>query len=71
MYYLIAFTYGDYVIALQFHMEATSKAVEELVLNCREELVDAPYIQNERDIIKNVNRSEEMNNWMIKILDRF
>ncbi len=47
-----AFVYGDNVLALQFHPEMTQSGIADLVQNCREELISAPYIMKEEDIIK-------------------
>lgn len=66
-----AFTYGDNVVALQFHIEATKKLITELIENCREELVDAPFIQEEAYLLKNSAHLDEMNEKMFDILDKF
>jgi GMP synthase-like glutamine amidotransferase/putative methionine-R-sulfoxide reductase with GAF domain len=41
-----AFSLGHHVIALQFHLEATPSGVGELIANCADELVAAPYVQS-------------------------
>lgn len=64
-----AFTFGENVVALQFHIEATEKSIKELAYNCREEMIDAPYVQKEEEVMKNVYRTEEMNQLMFGILD--
>ncbi|MDR2152778.1 MAG: gamma-glutamyl-gamma-aminobutyrate hydrolase family protein [Helicobacteraceae bacterium] len=46
-----AFTIGRHVIALQFHLETTPNGAKLLVENCCDELIDAPYIQNESEIL--------------------
>lgn len=58
-----AFQVGKSVIGLQFHLETTPKAAQDIVLNCREELVSAPYIQKDKEILsvgpetfKSINR---------------
>jgi GMP synthase-like glutamine amidotransferase len=45
------FIYGNHVVALQFHLEATPESVMQLVDNCRDELVEGPHIQSETDIL--------------------
>jgi GMP synthase-like glutamine amidotransferase len=65
-----AFTYGNNVIALQFHMEATKKSIKELAFNCKEELIEGPYIQKEKDIISNEYRTDAMNLLMYDLLDK-
>lgn len=63
-----AFTYKDNVVALQFHMEVTEIAIKDLLLNCKEELIDAPYIQTEEKILEGLPRCHSMNQWMSKLL---
>ncbi|MDR1451607.1 MAG: gamma-glutamyl-gamma-aminobutyrate hydrolase family protein [Helicobacteraceae bacterium] len=46
-----AFTIDDNVIAFQFHAEVTPSGVRLLIENCRDELIDAPYIQSEIDML--------------------
>jgi len=45
------FIYANHVVALQFHLEVTPESVKELVDNCRNELVEGPYIQSEKEIL--------------------
>jgi GMP synthase (glutamine-hydrolysing) len=65
-----AFTYGDKVIGLQFHLESTAESVFTLLENCKNEITEAPYIQSSEQIL-----SEEYiyinNKLMIKLLDNF
>lgn len=46
-----AFALGSSVLGLQFHLEATADSVAALVAHCRSELVAAPYVQEEREIM--------------------
>jgi GMP synthase-like glutamine amidotransferase len=46
-----AFGFGNSVIGLQFHLETTPKAARDIVANCRDELIPAPYIQTEKEIL--------------------
>ncbi|MXY16846.1 MAG: amidotransferase [Acidobacteria bacterium] len=46
-----AFQVGSCALALQFHLETTPAAAEALVENCRDELVQGPYIQTERELL--------------------
>jgi GMP synthase-like glutamine amidotransferase len=46
-----AFQIGKSVIGLQFHLETTPNAAQELVSHCREELVPAKYIQTEGNML--------------------
>ena len=45
------FQYGSSVIGLQFHLETTSDSAHKLVDHCRQELVPAPYVQDEATIL--------------------
>jgi GMP synthase-like glutamine amidotransferase len=46
-----AFQFKSHVIGLQFHLEATPQSVAEILNNCRNELVPAPFVQNETTIL--------------------
>lgn len=46
-----AFQLGRNVLGFQFHLEATPATVREMIDNCRDELLDAPYIQSESDMM--------------------
>jgi GMP synthase-like glutamine amidotransferase len=40
-----AFSFGEHVLALQFHLETTRAAAEALVAHCRDELAPGPFVQ--------------------------
>jgi len=42
-----AFQFGPNVIGLQFHLETTVESVDAMIANCRDELVEGPYVQSE------------------------
>jgi GMP synthase-like glutamine amidotransferase len=42
-----AFQIGRHVIGLQFHLETTPESAGQLLDQCRDELIEAPYIQRE------------------------
>jgi GMP synthase-like glutamine amidotransferase len=46
-----AFLYGGRVLGLQFHVESTPESVRDLVTNCADELVPAPYVQDQERIL--------------------
>lgn len=46
-----AFQLGRSVIGLQFHLETTPKAAQEMVSHCRDELTLSRYIQTEEEIL--------------------
>lgn len=65
-----AFIYEERVIGLQFHIEMTRQGVGKIIFNCREEMVEAPYIQNAEVILSNADRFTEANKEMDRLLDR-
>lgn len=46
-----AFLYNNNVLGLQFHMEATGDSITALLQNCRNELIEANFIQSEEEIL--------------------
>lgn len=40
-----AFSYDNRVLALQFHLESTPASVAKLIENCRDEIINAPFVQ--------------------------
>lgn len=64
-----AFVYEGKVIGLQFHLETTPVSAASLVENCRAELVSAPWIQTEEEILAGSVRCGEINGWMGGLLD--
>ena len=64
-----AFSVGNQILALQFHLETTPDAARALIDNCGHEIVDAPYIQPAREILKNQREFERINILMAECLD--
>jgi GMP synthase-like glutamine amidotransferase len=65
-----AFTYGKNVVALQFHLEATSVSVQEMVHHGADEIVPATYIQPAPAMLSGAGNAEESNRAMFHILDK-
>ena len=63
-----AFLYNDRVLALQFHFETTTRSLEEITSNCRDELIGAPFIQTEKEILTDGARFIKDNNIMLEML---
>lgn len=63
------FIYEKRVIALQFHLEVGPKNVEDLVENCRDELLPGPYIQNESELRDEKRFTDENRVLLFNILD--
>jgi GMP synthase-like glutamine amidotransferase len=64
-----AFSVGDRVLGLQFHLEATAESTAALVDGARGDLeMDGPYVASERDILKPGPLLEESNRYMEAVL---
>ncbi len=57
-----AFLYNGRVLGLQFHLESTRESVQHLVENCRDELVQSPYIQGADEILMQGSTMFKKNN---------
>lgn len=64
-----AFEYDGRVVGLQFHLELTAGSVQALVANCREEIVEGPYVQSEAGILSLRESSGGLNAVMDRLLD--
>ncbi|UHD18097.1 type 1 glutamine amidotransferase [Thiocapsa bogorovii] len=65
-----AFRIGRQVIGLQFHLETTAQSAEAILDHCRDELVSAPWVQTEADILGvDPGAYGEANRLMSRILD--
>jgi len=65
-----AFAVDGKVVGLQFHMETTPASAVKLVENCRDELVDGPYIQQEGAILATAApQYEQVNGVLTQLLD--
>jgi GMP synthase (glutamine-hydrolysing) len=64
-----AFQYGDRVLGLQFHLEATPGWVDTLARRDHEQLVEAPYIQSRQQMLLPVENFARANEFMQHILD--
>ncbi|MFH2123050.1 MAG: type 1 glutamine amidotransferase [Pseudomonadota bacterium] len=65
-----AFVYEERVIGLQFHVETTPDSVATLIDNCRPELVAAPWIQKEEEMLAvKGDVYVEINAWMSALLE--
>jgi GMP synthase (glutamine-hydrolysing) len=65
-----AFSFGDRIIALQFHLESTAGSIALLLENCRSELTPGPYIQDEESIPGSNELIFTANGLMEKVMDR-
>lgn len=65
-----AFLYKEKIVALQFHLEMTGKSLETMLENCKQELVNAKYVQTENEILAKRKLIEENRNMFFTILDK-
>jgi GMP synthase (glutamine-hydrolysing) len=66
-----AFLYEERVIGLQFHLESTHDSVQQLVENCKDELVQSHYVQSADEILTQRPEVFQKNNDALSgILDR-
>jgi GMP synthase-like glutamine amidotransferase len=66
-----AFLYDGRMLGLQFHVESTLASVREIVANCADELVPAPYIQTaERLLAAGEDDYRRLHSVLFGILDR-
>ncbi|WP_406658070.1 type 1 glutamine amidotransferase [Methanolobus sp. ZRKC2] len=65
------FIFRDNVLAVQFHPEVDERCIQDLVENCRSDLVYGRYIQNENDIVDRPDFIEGSASLMFYILDWF
>lgn len=66
-----AFSYGDRVLGLQFHLESTPASVRDLVTHGADEIRPAPYVQDaERILMAGPGDYQTINGALFGILDR-
>jgi len=64
-----AFLFKDRVVALQFHMEFTEVAINEMLINCGSELNHGQYVQSKQKILAGYHHLETAQSGLINILD--
>ncbi len=60
----------DRVVGLQFHLESTHQSIEDLIENCSDELVEAPYIQSALRIRSSYSEINPINVVLSELLDQ-
>ncbi len=63
------FIYEQRIVALQFHLEVTPEAVQALVDNCGDELVEGSFIQTAEDILAETAFFESNQQVLFRFLD--
>jgi GMP synthase-like glutamine amidotransferase len=66
-----AFSYGENVLGIQFHLESTPESIEALITNCRSELTPSEYIRSESSIKQGYSFLEENTKVLYGLLDGF
>ena len=66
-----AFLYGDNVLGLQFHLEATTESLQSMVDHGKEELVATNSIQSAESILEEKRYLADNNRKMFRLLDYF
>ncbi len=64
-----AFSYGDRVLGLQFHIETTPESAAEIAKECSDELVPSKYVQDAAQIISRQMRFDVVNRILYGVLD--
>lgn len=65
-----AYAIGDHVLAFQFHLEPFISGAKSLIVECQDELVPSPYIQQPAQMLANPERFEGINRMMDLVLER-
>ncbi len=65
------FIYKDRVIGLQFHLEMNNRAIENVIENCRNELIEEKYIKKEKEMLDKDSYLEESKILIFRLLDNF
>ncbi len=63
-----AFAYGERVLGLQFHLETTFQSAREMIVEGRDELVPAPFVQTEEYLLASPLRYERLRPWLEQVL---
>jgi GMP synthase-like glutamine amidotransferase len=66
-----AFAYEDTVLGIQFHLEMDEKSLQNILLNCKSELVEGPYIQSEKEILSRKDLITRCREELYDLLDSF
>jgi len=64
-----AFSYGQYTIGLQFHLESSKESIERFIEKGQNELLPGPYIQNAIEILEKMHLVGPSNEGMKSILE--
>lgn len=57
------------VLGLQFHMEYTPQSIEKMIEYCSDEMVNAPYIMNEEEILESMEHTQVTKKILYRLLN--
>jgi GMP synthase-like glutamine amidotransferase len=63
------FIYDDHVVALQFHLETMEQSAKALIDNCKDDIMEGPFIQSPAEILDDKRRFEKINFLMHELLN--
>lgn len=63
------FVYKNKVVGLQFHLEMSNKTIENVIKNCRDELIEGKYVQGEDEMLDKYLFLAESKQLMFRLLD--
>ncbi|MBE1446794.1 type 1 glutamine amidotransferase [Paenibacillus sp. OAS669] len=66
-----AFTYGEHVLGLQFHLETTEGCMTTMLERWQHELVEAPWIQKAERILEQTERTQASKALLHQILNNY
>ncbi len=67
-----AFIYNNSVLALQFHIESSEESIKNLLIHCKDELIDDVYVQREAMILSDIgNKVKEIHETMKILMNNF
>jgi GMP synthase-like glutamine amidotransferase len=66
-----AFQYEDHVLAMQFHLDYSADSIRKMVHHCADELIPAPHIQDDPEVLVNVQRALALERQLVCLLDHF
>jgi GMP synthase-like glutamine amidotransferase len=66
-----AYSIGDNIMGLQFHLEVTPEIVKDMIKHEGHELVTAPYIHSAEKILSELNYLESNKAILFSLLDEF
>jgi GMP synthase (glutamine-hydrolysing) len=65
-----AYAIRDHILAFQFHLEPFIEGAKSLSIECREELIPSPFIQQPAQMLANPERFDQINRMMDSVLER-